>query len=55
MLVINTRKNTEWIVFNLENGEKIKILVKDHKTNNKTHNKIVIECPKNIKVDRKEE
>ena len=54
MLVITARKDCEWIVFQLDSGEKIRVVIKDHKSNTKTHNKVVIECPKHIKITREE-
>ena len=52
MLMMGIKKNKEWMIFELPNGEKIKILIKTHKSGNPNQAVIAIDCPKNIKINR---
>ena len=49
------KKNREWIRFKLNDGQEIKLLIRDHPSGNNKLGKIVIDCPENIKIDRKED
>lgn len=52
MLITTIKKEKEWIRFNLPNGQKIKVLVKDHDSGNNLLATTVIDCPREIKIDR---
>lgn len=48
-LVKTIRKEKEWLVFKLPNGQSFRFAVKDSKRDEK-YAGILIECPKNIKI-----
>lgn len=49
-LVVTIKKDTDWVKFTLPDDREIKVLVK--KASNSSFNKVVIDCPKDIKVNR---
>lgn len=49
-LVLSVKKDVEWVVLNLPDGKKIKVLYK--KANNPRQGTLVIECPKDINIKR---
>ena len=51
-LVISAKKSVDWISLTLPDGQKIRFIVKDHKSGNPNLSKIVIDCPKSIKISR---
>jgi len=48
------RKNKEWVVFELPNGQAFRILVKSHVSKNPQLVGLVIKCPKDIKIKRED-
>ena len=53
-LVLTIKKTKEWIIFRLEDGRKIEVLIKDHKSGNNTLSKVVINCDRSISIDKEE-
>lgn len=53
-LVLTVYKDREWIDFELANGEVCSILLRDAKCGNKKRVKTIIQCSKDIKINRRE-
>ena len=51
-LVLTLKKSIESLSFELADGRKIKVFIKDHEKKSRNYLKIVIECPKDIKIKR---
>lgn len=48
-LIKTIKKEKEWLVFGLPNGQTFRFAVKDNERD-KRYSGILIECPKNIKI-----
>ena len=53
-LVLTIKKQKEWVIFKLEDGRKINILIKDHKSGNPKMVKVVIDCDRSIGIHKEE-
>ena len=51
-LAVTTKRAQEWIEFTLPDSRKIKVLVKKHKSGNTNYQTVIIECPRDIKIQR---
>ena len=51
-LVIAVTKDQDWMVFQLPDGREIKVLLRDMNHACKSKVKVVIDCPKDIRVTR---
>ena len=51
-LIMTVRKEEEMVVLILPDKREVKIIVKDHPSGNKNRSKVLVNCPRDVRIYR---